>query len=414
MSARILYAWELGANLGHIGQFMPLARRLKAGGAVVECALTFTAGAARLLTPEGLGWLQAPVFRGKPPAEARDPPLSYAGILLLLGYGTSEDLLGLTGAWRRLIELSGATLVLADHSPTAILAARTLGVPVMLHGTGFYAPPPLSPTPAMRPWESTPGAILAASEQIALTSINTVLAAYGAPPLARVAELFEVAETRLNTFPELDPYGPREGGRYWGIQAAFAAPPLTWPPGQGPRIFGYLRAGFPGSEAALTALCATRCRAYICCPDAPADWSRRFAAPHVTIAKAPVDLEQASREADAAILYAPHSTTAALLRAGVPTVLIPQNLEQGLVAWKVQAMGAGYMVAPQGRFAEPGPALHALLTSADCRTKAMAFARKYAQATPASVVEAMATRALELAGPVGKARAVARRRDKAG
>jgi len=397
MTARILYAWELGGNLGHIGQFIPLARRLKAGGAHVECALAYTGGVAALLEPEGLGWTQAPVFRGGKPKGINDPPLSYADILLLMGYADQKDLQGMVGAWRRLIELIGPTLILADHAPTAIIAARTLGKAVMLHGTGFYTPPDIAPTPGMRPWEPTPGPILAASEKRALATINNVLAAFGAAPLARISQLFEIAETALNTLPELDPYAPRRGGRYWGLPPSFAAAAFEWPPGEGPRIFGYLRAGIPAAEPALTALSQTRCRAFICCPDAPPAWRERFTAPHLTISTQPIDLSQAGREADAAILYAPHVTTAALLRQGVPMVLLPQNLEQGLVAHRVQALGAGFMVGPHGRFAQPAPALAALLASPDCRAKAKAFAERYAVVTPERVLENMATRALQLA-----------------
>jgi UDP:flavonoid glycosyltransferase YjiC (YdhE family) len=400
MTARILYAWELGANLGHFGQFIPLARRLRSSGARVDCALAIVGGAAKTLASEGLSWMQAPVFRGAPPEGLNNPPLSYADILLLHGYADPAALRGLVGAWRRLIELSDATLVLADHAPTAILAARTLGRPVMLHGAGFYTPPDMSPSPGMRPWEPTPRPVLEASDRRALKTINAVLDAFGAAPLARVCDIFQVAETALSTYPELDPHAPRPGARYWGAAPSFAATPVRWPDGAGPRIYAYLRADGVGSEAALAALKATRCRAVVFCPDAPPHWASRFAAPHISITNQPVNLEQAGREAEAAILYAPHATTTAMLLAGVPLVLMPQYLEQGLMAWRVQAMGAGFMVGPQGRFAEPAAALAALLSSADCKAKAMAFARKYAGESPTDAVDRMAARALELAsGP---------------
>jgi UDP:flavonoid glycosyltransferase YjiC (YdhE family) len=398
MTAKILYAWELGDNLGHIGQFTPLARRLRSAGAEVDCALAFVDGAAKMLEPEALSRLQAPVFRGRLPEGLNDPPLSYADILLLHGYADRDSLAGLVGAWRRLIELSGATLVLADHAPTAILAARTLGIPVMLHAAGFYAPPPdLSPAPGLRPWEPTPLAVLQASERRVLRTINEVLNVYGSPPLPCLGEMFQVAETALNTFPELDPYGPRRDGRYWGTPPSFTATPVMWPAGAGPRIYGYLRAGFPGTEAALAALSATRCRALVFCPDAPAEWRSRFDASHVSITSEPVNLEQAGREADAAILYAPHGTTASMLLAGTPLVMMPLHLEQGLLAWRVEVMGAGFMVWPRGRFTEPAPALAALLSSGNCKARAMAFARKYVAVTPDTAADNMAARALQLA-----------------
>jgi UDP:flavonoid glycosyltransferase YjiC (YdhE family) len=397
VTARILYAWELGGNLGHIGGFIPLARRLLAGGASVECALAHTAGAAALLAPESLSWTQAPMFRGALSADLHDPPLSYADILLLRGYADPGELLGLVGAWRRLIELSRATLVLADHAPTAILAARTLGVPVMLHGTGFHAPPDVSPIPEMRPWAPTAAHILEASQRRALRTINTVLEALAATPLDRLGQLFEVAEPALVTFSELDHYPGRQGARYWGVKPSFAAAPPVWPPGEGPRLFGYLRAGHSATLSALTALEQTGARTLVYCPDAPPEWKTRFAASHLSIVGEPVDLAQAGQEADGAVLYAQHGTTAALLRSGIPLVLAPETVEQGMLAWRVDAMGAGFMVGPRNRHFNVASALSALLSSDDCKSRAMEFARKYATTTPNSVVEAMAGRALRLA-----------------
>jgi hypothetical protein len=397
MNANIFYAWELGGNLGHVGQFVPLARRLKAAGGRIECALAFTGGVGRMLSPEGLSWVQAPVFRGPIPPGVGEQPVSYADILLMLGWADAGELTGLVGAWRRLMELSQASLVIADHSPTALLAARTLGLPAMLHGTGFYAPPDISPLPAMRPWVGETEERLRASEDRAIETANLVVQEYGGPPLARLGQLFDVAEPGLGTLPELDPYPQRPGGRYWGLTPSFAAAPIEWPAGAGPRIFGYLRAAFRGTEEALAALATTRCRAYIICPDAPEAWRERFAGSHVTLARGAVDLDQAGREADAAILYAPHSTTAALLRHGLPMVLIPENLEQGLVAQRVEAMGAGFWVGRQGRFQAPAAALAALLSSGAVKAAAMAFARRYREMDSQAVLEAMTERALGLA-----------------
>ncbi len=395
MASRILYAWELGAHLGHVGPFIPLGRRLRAAGAEVSCALAPAGGVARLMaSQQGFAWTPAPVFRGHAPPGA---PVSYADILLRHGYGEPGDLLGLVEAWRRLITASGATLVLADHAPTAILAARTLGAPVMLCGAGFYAPPDISPLPAMRPWAPAARAGLEASEAQALAAVNAVLDAFGGAPLARLGQVFDVAETGLNTLPELDAYAQRRNGRYWGMLPGFAATTFAWPPGVGPCVFGYLRAGVAGGEAALTALRQARCRAFVCCPDAPADWHDRFGAPHLVISREPVDLVQVGREADAAVLYASHGATAELLRSGIPMVLTPENLEQGLTAWRVQALGAGFMVGRHGRHAEPAAALAALLTSADCKAAAMAFARRHAGARPQHVAALMAARALGLA-----------------
>jgi UDP:flavonoid glycosyltransferase YjiC (YdhE family) len=55
----------------------------------------------------------------------------------------------------------------------------------------------------------------------------------------------------------------------------------------------------------------------------------------------PVDLVDAGRSCDVAILNATHGTTAALLLAGKPSLQIPLYLEQQLTADNVAKMGAG-------------------------------------------------------------------------
>ena len=114
--SKLLYAWEFGANFGHIGAFLPLARALRQRGHEVRWAVAQTGPAARLLAQEGYTWLQAPTCAETPRA---GPPLSYNDILLRFGYANREDLLGLVIAWRELLRLTGVTAVLADHAPVS-------------------------------------------------------------------------------------------------------------------------------------------------------------------------------------------------------------------------------------------------------------------------------------------------------
>jgi UDP:flavonoid glycosyltransferase YjiC (YdhE family) len=60
--ASVLYAWEFGANLGHIGTFLPIARELRAHGNAVHWVVTHPHQAARLLPKAGFDWLQAPTM----------------------------------------------------------------------------------------------------------------------------------------------------------------------------------------------------------------------------------------------------------------------------------------------------------------------------------------------------------------
>lgn len=392
-SRSVLYAWELGANLGHIGTFLPVARELRARGHLVHWAVTQPHEAVRLLPEAGFAWLQAPIF---PEMRQAEPPINYADILLRFGYAQPASLLGLVVAWRELLRLTGARLVLADHAPSAILAARTLDIPVMLFGSGFFAPPQVRPTPNLRPWLTVPEERLQATDARALASINAALAHFGTPPLESISALFRVAEDTLLTFPELDHYENRGPARYWGtLPAAVAATP-DWPQIPGPRLFAYLRPQSAHFEAALAALHAQRASTLVFAPGATPQVIARFAAAHLAFADAPVDLDQAAQQADAAVTYASPATTIAFLLAGKPVLMLPGHLEQFLFARRVEAMGAGLLQNPEQAASDLPARLARVLGDPAFAANARAFAEKYRHFDQSAVRRHIAGRIEEL------------------
>jgi len=397
VSLSVLYGWEFGANLGHIGCFLPLARALRAGGHTVHWVVSSSTSAARLLDREGFSWLQAPQCPEQP---RQGPPLSYADILLRFGYASPADLLGLTVAWRELMKLTGARVLLADHAPTAQLAARTLGLPTVLFGSGFYVPPRQFPTPNMRPWLQLPAEQLAAIERPALASVNAVLERFGQPPLAGIAQLFDVAEDTLLGFPELDHYAERGPARYWGNlpdAGVGTAPP--WPALPGKRVYAYLRGECRHHEAALAALQALRQPTVVFFPALPEALRQRYAADHLVVADQPIDLARAGAQADAAITYGSLSTTSRFLLAGKPVLLLPGQLEQFLMARRVEQMGAGLLVDPEQPANDLPQKLQKVVFDPFFADNARAFARKYAAFPQEVVIDNLVRRIEEVAAP---------------
>ncbi|MBK8118109.1 MAG: hypothetical protein IPK39_01885 [Sulfuritalea sp.] len=372
----ILYAWEFGANLGHVGAFMPLARALRDQGHEVHWMVTQPAVVGDFLAGAGFTWLAAPSV---PEATRPGPPLTYADILLRFGYAEPRALFGLVGGWREAMRLTGARLVLADHAPTALLAARSMGLPVMLFSNGFTAPPRRSPLPNMRPWAPLPEQTISQLDQSALAAVNQVLARYGCAQLPHLADLFDVAEEALVTFPELDHYADRGPARYWGsLPSAGAGRRVTWPAGRTPRLFAYLRPESPHLEAVLAALLALGQSTVLYFPNMPPAMAARFVAPHLSFLDHPADIEQMTREADAAITYASLATTTAFLLAGKPLLMLPGHLEQFLVARRVEEMGAGRLVNPEQPAGDLRGAIADLINNPSWRANARAFAAKYA------------------------------------
>ena len=384
--ASILYAWEFGANLGHVGAFMPLARTLRDQGHEVHWAVTQPASVGDFLASQNFSCVAAPVI---PELSRPGPPLSYADILLRFGYADAKALFGLVGAWLELMRLTGAKLVMADHAPTAVLAARILGLPVMLFSNGFTVPPRHSPLPNMRPWSPLPLQALVDLDAAALSNINIVLARFGKTPLTHLANLFDVAEESLVSFPELDHYADRGPARYWGsLPSAGGGARLDWPEsGEGKkRIFAYLRREVVHAESALITLHALGHSTLIYFPEVPPEFVGRFSASHLRFAAQPADIDQMTREADLAVTYSSLATTTAFLLAGKPLLLLPTHLEQYLVARRVVEMGAGELVSPEAPVGDLVPPLTKLLTSPEYGQNAQAFAAKYAQFDQQAVI----------------------------
>jgi hypothetical protein len=126
--SRFLYAWELGANLGHVGTFEPVAQKLKEAGHSVTFAVSETEACATLLG-DCFAWLQAPAVVAKHNLPA---PVNYADILLARGYDDPVVLWGLLVAWRNMLQLVRPNLVFADHAPTATCCAMRRAAPKAL------------------------------------------------------------------------------------------------------------------------------------------------------------------------------------------------------------------------------------------------------------------------------------------
>src|SRR5258706_8864391 len=182
----------------------------------------------------------------------------------MLGCGSREaaDLTGLVGGWRTLLAHWRPDLLVSDYSPTALLAAHTLGIRSVTYGNGFFTPPRLSPLPPFRFDEPVDPARVAAADAQALVSVNAAATRLGASPFEKLADMFVTDEDFLCTFPELDHYGTRPTSGYWGprlrLDLGLDAP---WPEGRGPRVFVYVQRWLPQMDALIESLVAGADRA---------------------------------------------------------------------------------------------------------------------------------------------------------
>ena len=404
----ILLTWELGAGYGHLMQLSALAQGLVELGYTVVVALRHLERAAEVFGRAGVFYLPAPY---KSAAPARFPRAqAYAQFLANLGFGDDDELFGLACAWRNLIRSVGPDLLIGDHSPTAMLAARAFpDLKRAVIGSGFCVPPARQTMggEAPRPWAvlrpaevaRDPAPALAVEAEV-LSRVNWLLENWGENPIERLGQLYDVDETFLTTFPELDHFPDRQGAAYWGPALADAASAggeaPVWPDGQGNRAFAYLKAT-PSAGDVVRTLARLGCPTLAYLDGATPAMRQRLRTKTVHVADKRLDVARAAAECDVAVLNGGHGVVCEMLLAGKPILAVPLVLEQQMTGEALRRLGAGDSAPP--RRGEPwewtGRAkLEAVLNDGRYAAGARRFAERYAAFDRAAQREAMLGRAV--------------------
>lgn len=343
---RVAFCWELGGNYGHITSFLPFYRELIKAGIAVDFIIRDLGFAHQLLGEQGIRYVQAPLPRDEHGAQINT--YTYTDLLAQIGYLDEGRLISYVSAWRDLFALLAADLIIADHAPTALLAARTLGVPATMFGSGFFNPPIQDPMPVFHVWSNVPDAVAHKHNEPVLATMNAVLAYFECPELEAVSDLFDVEERFLCTAPELDHYFNREGDEYWGpyfIEDIGIEP--RWPDVEGPKIFAYVTPKIKNMEYFLDQLQQVAGSKLVHVPRASTELIERFAASDFRIESEPVRMGELLKAANMVINQAGVGTVSACALAGVRQVLIPTQLEQRMVCKKLVSLGLAYGVDPE-------------------------------------------------------------------
>lgn len=388
--ARIVFAWELGGDYGHLARLLPLALELRRRGHTPLFVARELGGAELLLGPHQIPWFQAPLWLGR--LTNLPEPAAYPEMLMRFGFLNPRALTGVARAWRNLLTALNADMVVMDHAPTALLATRGLAVKRVNLGDGFCIPPASSPLPLFRWWQRGNAARQADSEERVRQNANDVLFTLGAPPLMHLHELFSADLALMCGFAELDYYQGRGAAEFSGpLFALGQGAPADWPPGEGPRVFAYLKAGYAALDRVLVALRDAPVRVLAHVPGASPDTLRRFTSATLRFSEAPVDIEAARTQCDIAVCHGGQGTIAAMLLSGKPLLLLPMHMEQGMGAHRLDALGVALTAAPEGA-AQVGRLLKRLFAEPGFGQAARAFAATHAGYDQTAAVKAMAAR----------------------
>ncbi len=382
--SRIFIAWELGENYGHLARCLAIAESLRQRGHGVVFAVRDTHTAAELLTPAGFSFVQAPLVGRK--TRMAKPPANYAELLLASGYADPAVLSGMVGAWLTLLELGRPDAVLADHAPTALLAADMRGIPHLAIGNGFAVPPDVSPLPSIRPWESIATDRLARADSAVDAAITGAAAAHGNDSPLTLRNLFG-SHDLLDTFAELDHYPERRGGNYIGpIISLGHARRVAWKESGCHRILAYLRPDMLGFAPLMETLRKTDAETICVIPGLSLSQAKRLAGPRLRISLLPLALSPLLDTTNLTVSYGSSGTCSAALLSGTPLLLLPRFVEQYLFGTCIETIGAGVQVAKNRTRDAIADAMSALLNNPRYTACARRFADKYAGFLPQQAV----------------------------
>jgi UDP:flavonoid glycosyltransferase YjiC (YdhE family) len=391
---RVLYAWELGSGLGHVSRFFPLALELERRGCAVTWALTDAAPAAALLKDRINRILRAPRMEGYVTG-LPEPQLAYSEVLLRHGYLSAASLTPLLRDWRALIAAVDPALVVTDHGPTALLAARSLRLPCARIGTGFCCPPALDPEPPLLPNMPPAPERSRESGALVLASINTALQAAGGAPLATLGQMHRADEDFVTTYAELDHYRLRPTPRWGVLLGSEDGVVPVWPAVAGPRVFVYLKPGQAQTLPLLRVLGRMDCSTLVYCPGLAPDARDTVQGGALRFSEQPLEIGAVTAACDLVVCNAGHGTVCAALLACKPLLMVPEMLEQGITAHRVADLGAGLVAEPDEQY-RLGELLTRLLTEPGFTHAAHDFSVRHDGARQAQIVQGIAERCLQL------------------
>jgi UDP:flavonoid glycosyltransferase YjiC (YdhE family) len=383
--ARILIAWELGEAFGHLARCLRLAEELRQRGHAVVLVLKDVRLPGPHVAMHGITVLQAPLSPQQRLAKQR-MPVNHADVLLHCGFADAREVAARLVVWHGIFRLTRPEVVVADHAPTALLAACRADIPHIAIGNGFAIPPGVSPWPSIRPWDSIPDETLLAAEQRLHDVTDTAQRSMGHAEPVRMREVYGEGDV-LDTFAELDHYGPRPGARYAGPVVAMPhAHRVNWHDHGGARVLAYLRPTVPGFTKIVQELARLDAEVLCVAPGLAPGTARSLATRRLRIALAPVDLALLLKDADLAVGYASCGFATQALLAGVPLLLRPRYVEQMLLGRRVEAMGAGRLLHTRIDAEVIAAGLQDVLHSPVHRQAAQAFKDRHRHFSPEQTI----------------------------
>jgi UDP:flavonoid glycosyltransferase YjiC (YdhE family) len=379
-AAPVLMVWEHGANLGHLGRLLPIAAALRARGTPVVLAVANPAVVTRQMQQLGVMVVHAPRVAALPPASGA--ALCPAEVWLRCGFASPSDAQACILQWLALFGAVRPAAMLVDASPMALYAGSVAGIATVAIGHGFELPPQGKGV-CFVPWlEDLAGRVAYSEDALALAtdSLAKALQPQRSSALGgAVGDVLNTATQALCVWPELDHFDrPPSDVPYLGPiwHAPPGAPAMQWPDKAGAKVLCYLTLSDRSYEMLWQALQLHGANVVLVSPGASVLQCEQVRARGAQVCAEPVALNDALQECDAVIGHGGLGLTSMALQAGKPLMLLPSQLEQGLLAYQLVR-----------RKQQMHERVAQLLQDAGLQAQVGLLASNYAQFDPAQTVE---------------------------
>ena len=264
------------------------------------------------------------------------PSATLNDTLSAAGLADGEAVGRILSAWEKIFGLARPDLVVADFAPLAALAARGR-IPLMLVGTGFTIPPAEMPRfPLLH--RIVPPAF---DETRTLETVNAAIAKAGLLRLDRLPQLFSGDARLVQTFPLLDPYDTQ---RVLPVEGhVFAEPPIPRA-ADATQVFAYLSDDSNAWTFMLEALILVAKCLRIHAPSWPKAPLDQLAELGAVVESTPQPIAAMLAESRLVVHSGGHGLAAEALAAGVPQLVLADNIERDLYGEALEQAGVARLV----------------------------------------------------------------------
>ncbi len=344
LQRRIAIVWELGHGSSYLNFIRALAQVILGAGhqcVVISRDLSMAINFLGHLDIE----LRASPSGSIITADALPIQTSYSSLLFHNGFHNRDAIAERLLDWVSLLRDLELNLIIARHSPTALLASRCVGIPAVHYGNSFSVPPPISPWPSFRPDLVVSPETLSLNDARVLERVNAALRHLNFKELETLQQIHSTLPTILLDYPELDPYGWQRAGapgqvHYLGFpDLNFGAAPV-WSNERPVKVFLSL---LPSSSMAWAGQ-LIRCGADVLLRvrGTKADLPATMKETGITLADgASLNFREAIVQADVVVGYGSHNLVCEALLAGKAVAVITHSADELILGQRVMALGVG-------------------------------------------------------------------------